>query len=275
MLTALLSIFLFYQTLSRESCMFTAVCVLSQLHPAPLVIWAPAPCQQRAGCSCHGAHHWWLGAATTSHTAWCARSATRGSASPAGRRSASNRAPPTCRNQRLWSLTWTLILTTPLLWRLAAACPSSAARRPWRASPQHWTTLVSPGDRCSLSSDILSSIVSLARLKTRGLHRGICSHPPSPQGCDLLSLRCDQSLTVIFLSISHQRSDPPKVTVIHLDDRSATSLTLSWTLSRRPAAHINHRYELMYRRKVSRRFMLLWFSSPSPQLRPKLVWWRR
>uniref|UniRef100_A0A8C3AV80 receptor protein-tyrosine kinase n=1 Tax=Cyclopterus lumpus TaxID=8103 RepID=A0A8C3AV80_CYCLU len=28
-----------------------------------------------------------------------------------------------------------------------------------------------------------------------------------------------------------------------------TSLSLSWTLSRRPPAHINHRYELMYRRK--------------------------
>uniref|UniRef100_A0A674PKW4 receptor protein-tyrosine kinase n=1 Tax=Takifugu rubripes TaxID=31033 RepID=A0A674PKW4_TAKRU len=39
------------------------------------------------------------------------------------------------------------------------------------------------------------------------------------------------------------------VTFIHLDDRSATSLALSWTLSRRPPAHINHRYELMYRRK--------------------------
>ncbi|XP_068598428.1 ephrin type-A receptor 2a [Brachionichthys hirsutus] len=44
-------------------------------------------------------------------------------------------------------------------------------------------------------------------------------------------------------------TDPPKVTLIHLDDRSATSLTLSWTLSHRPPAHINHRYELMYRRK--------------------------
>uniref|UniRef100_A0A8C3GAS3 receptor protein-tyrosine kinase n=1 Tax=Cyclopterus lumpus TaxID=8103 RepID=A0A8C3GAS3_CYCLU len=44
-------------------------------------------------------------------------------------------------------------------------------------------------------------------------------------------------------------TDPPKVTLIHLDDRSPTSLSLSWTLSRRPPAHINHRYELMYRRK--------------------------
>ncbi|KAA8593350.1 hypothetical protein FQN60_009466 [Etheostoma spectabile] len=44
-------------------------------------------------------------------------------------------------------------------------------------------------------------------------------------------------------------TDPPKVTLIHLDDRGPTSLTLSWTLSRRPPAHINHRYELMYRRK--------------------------
>ncbi|KAM4587998.1 ephrin type-A receptor 2a [Odontesthes bonariensis] len=44
-------------------------------------------------------------------------------------------------------------------------------------------------------------------------------------------------------------TDPPKVTSIHLDDRGPTSLSLSWTLSRRPPAHINHRYELMYRRK--------------------------
>nr|XP_057932611.1 ephrin type-A receptor 2a isoform X2 [Doryrhamphus excisus] len=44
-------------------------------------------------------------------------------------------------------------------------------------------------------------------------------------------------------------TDPPKVTLIHLDDRSPNSLSLSWALSRRPPAHISHRYELMYRRK--------------------------
>ncbi|GAA6221959.1 ephrin type-A receptor 2-like [Lates japonicus] len=44
-------------------------------------------------------------------------------------------------------------------------------------------------------------------------------------------------------------TDPPKVKLIHLDDHSPTSLSLSWTLSRRPPAHISHRYELMYRRK--------------------------
>ncbi|XP_044203672.1 ephrin type-A receptor 2a [Thunnus albacares] len=44
-------------------------------------------------------------------------------------------------------------------------------------------------------------------------------------------------------------TDPPKVTFIQLDDRSPTSLSLSWAVSRRPPAHINHRYELMYRRK--------------------------
>ncbi|KAK7915991.1 hypothetical protein WMY93_011752 [Mugilogobius chulae] len=43
--------------------------------------------------------------------------------------------------------------------------------------------------------------------------------------------------------------EPPKVTMIHLDERSPTSLSLSWALSRRPPAHITHRYELMYRRK--------------------------
>ncbi|KAM4582024.1 ephrin type-A receptor 2a [Fundulus diaphanus] len=44
-------------------------------------------------------------------------------------------------------------------------------------------------------------------------------------------------------------TNPPKVTSIQLDDRSPTSLSLSWTLSRRPPAHINHHYELMYRKK--------------------------
>ncbi|XP_030584866.1 ephrin type-A receptor 2a [Archocentrus centrarchus] len=51
------------------------------------------------------------------------------------------------------------------------------------------------------------------------------------------------------ITTSLDYTDPPKVTVIHLDDRSPTSLSLSWTTSRRPPAHINHRYELMYRRK--------------------------
>lgn len=73
---------------------------------------------------------------------------------------------------------------------------------------------------------------------------------------------------LLFLPISRHRSDPPRVTFIHLDDRSATSLTLSWTLSRRPPAHINHRYELMYRRKVSRRLTPLFgFGLLPPQLR--------
>ncbi|XP_056260035.1 ephrin type-A receptor 2a [Seriola aureovittata] len=44
-------------------------------------------------------------------------------------------------------------------------------------------------------------------------------------------------------------TDPPKVRLIHLDDHSPTSLSLSWTLSRKPPAHISQRYELMYRRK--------------------------
>uniref|UniRef100_A0A8C7XVN6 receptor protein-tyrosine kinase n=1 Tax=Oryzias sinensis TaxID=183150 RepID=A0A8C7XVN6_9TELE len=44
-------------------------------------------------------------------------------------------------------------------------------------------------------------------------------------------------------------TDPPKVTSIHLEKSGPTSLSLSWSLSRRPPAHISHRYELMYRRK--------------------------
>uniref|UniRef100_A0AAQ5Z1E8 receptor protein-tyrosine kinase n=1 Tax=Amphiprion ocellaris TaxID=80972 RepID=A0AAQ5Z1E8_AMPOC len=59
----------------------------------------------------------------------------------------------------------------------------------------------------------------------------------------------ERSLTIILLSVSRRLLDPPKVTLIHLDDRGPTSLSLSWSLSRRPPAHISHRYELMYRRK--------------------------
>uniref|UniRef100_A0A7N6AXX4 receptor protein-tyrosine kinase n=1 Tax=Anabas testudineus TaxID=64144 RepID=A0A7N6AXX4_ANATE len=57
----------------------------------------------------------------------------------------------------------------------------------------------------------------------------------------------EPSTATITTSLDY--TDPPKVTLIHLDDRSPTSLSLSWTLSRRPPARINHRYELMYRRK--------------------------
>ncbi|XP_059926301.1 ephrin type-A receptor 2a [Gadus macrocephalus] len=44
-------------------------------------------------------------------------------------------------------------------------------------------------------------------------------------------------------------TDPPKVTSIHLDENTPTSLSLSWALSRKTPAHITHSYELMYRRK--------------------------
>uniref|UniRef100_A0A8C8HGZ0 receptor protein-tyrosine kinase n=1 Tax=Oncorhynchus tshawytscha TaxID=74940 RepID=A0A8C8HGZ0_ONCTS len=44
-------------------------------------------------------------------------------------------------------------------------------------------------------------------------------------------------------------TDPPKVTSIRLEERSPTSLSLSWALSSRAPSHITHRYELMYRRK--------------------------
>uniref|UniRef100_A0A8D0D7E4 receptor protein-tyrosine kinase n=1 Tax=Sander lucioperca TaxID=283035 RepID=A0A8D0D7E4_SANLU len=57
----------------------------------------------------------------------------------------------------------------------------------------------------------------------------------------------DRPIAIITTALDY--TDPPKVTLIHLDDRGPTSLSLSWTLSRRPPAHINHRYELMYRRK--------------------------
>lgn len=84
--------------------------------------------------------------------------------------------------------------------------------------------------------------------------RGIQSDPLSLQGLHFqmssLKTMISHSLTIILLSVSRRPLDPPKVTFIHLDDRGPTSLTLSWTLSRRAPAHINHHYELMYRQKV-------------------------
>uniref|UniRef100_A0A665T5T1 receptor protein-tyrosine kinase n=1 Tax=Echeneis naucrates TaxID=173247 RepID=A0A665T5T1_ECHNA len=55
---------------------------------------------------------------------------------------------------------------------------------------------------------------------------------------------------VAMITTALDYTDPPKVRLIRLDDHSPTSLSLSWTLSRRPPAHISHRYELMYRKKV-------------------------
>uniref|UniRef100_A0A665SXF1 receptor protein-tyrosine kinase n=1 Tax=Echeneis naucrates TaxID=173247 RepID=A0A665SXF1_ECHNA len=54
---------------------------------------------------------------------------------------------------------------------------------------------------------------------------------------------------VAMITTALDYTDPPKVRLIRLDDHSPTSLSLSWTLSRRPPAHISHRYELMYRKK--------------------------
>lgn len=70
------------------------------------------------------------------------------------------------------------------------------------------------------------------------------------------------SLTIILPPVSRRPLDPPKVTFIHLDDRGPTSLTLSWTLSRRAPAHISHHYELMYRQKVRPRLLCLASSAP-------------
>ncbi|KAF7668510.1 hypothetical protein LDENG_00006960 [Lucifuga dentata] len=57
----------------------------------------------------------------------------------------------------------------------------------------------------------------------------------------------ERPITTIATALDY--TDPPKVTLIRLDERSPTSLSLSWALSRRPPAHVSHRYELMYRRK--------------------------
>ncbi|XP_008317889.1 ephrin type-A receptor 2a isoform X2 [Cynoglossus semilaevis] len=63
-----------------------------------------------------------------------------------------------------------------------------------------------------------------------------------------VSQYCSQRPTAT-ITTALDYTDPPKVTLIHLDDRSPSSLSLSWSLSRRPPAHISQRYELMYRRK--------------------------
>ncbi|XP_064161215.1 ephrin type-A receptor 2-like [Anguilla rostrata] len=50
-------------------------------------------------------------------------------------------------------------------------------------------------------------------------------------------------------STPRHSSDPPKVMSMRLDERSATSLSLSWAVSRRAQPHNGPRYELMYRKK--------------------------
>lgn len=109
----------------------------------PLVNWAPPPCQQRAGCSCPGAHRWWPGAAVTSLTMWCVSTVTGAHVSPVARRSASSQALQTCGKPRLSLLTWILISTTRSLWRLTAVCPNSVLRGSPRASLLLWTIQVS------------------------------------------------------------------------------------------------------------------------------------
>ncbi|KAJ8260211.1 hypothetical protein GJAV_G00178390 [Gymnothorax javanicus] len=57
-----------------------------------------------------------------------------------------------------------------------------------------------------------------------------------------------QRSTSVLTTALHY-TDPPKVTAMRLDERSATSLSLSWAVSRRAHPHSGQRYELMYRRK--------------------------
>ncbi|KAJ8360736.1 hypothetical protein SKAU_G00172610 [Synaphobranchus kaupii] len=51
------------------------------------------------------------------------------------------------------------------------------------------------------------------------------------------------------LNTALRYTDPPKVMSMRLEERSATSLSLSWAVSRRAQPQSGYRYELMYRRK--------------------------
>ncbi|KAK1157237.1 ephrin type-A receptor 2-like [Acipenser oxyrinchus oxyrinchus] len=51
------------------------------------------------------------------------------------------------------------------------------------------------------------------------------------------------------VAVSISRTDPPKVTSMSLEERSKTSLTLSWAVSRRQVTRVGS-YELTYRKKV-------------------------
>ncbi|KAJ8258849.1 hypothetical protein COCON_G00178610 [Conger conger] len=51
------------------------------------------------------------------------------------------------------------------------------------------------------------------------------------------------------LTTALRYTDPPKVLSMRLDERSASSLSLSWAVSRRAQPHSGLRYELMYRKK--------------------------
>ncbi|MGH0132430.1 UNVERIFIED_CONTAM: hypothetical protein FKN15_049818 [Acipenser sinensis] len=56
-----------------------------------------------------------------------------------------------------------------------------------------------------------------------------------------------RAMDSVVVSIS--RTDPPKVTSMSLEERSKTSLTLSWAVSRRQVTRVGS-YELTYRKKV-------------------------
>lgn len=123
-----------------------------------------------------------------------------------------------------------------------------------------------------LFCNIIPSMKNTEELTTQ---RGTRPDPLSLQGLSFqmssLKTMISHSLTIILLSVSHRPLDPPKVTFIHLDDHGPTSLTLSWTLSRRAPAHISHRYELMYRIKVRQGPCALLFLFSSVEVEA-LVW---
>lgn len=109
-----------------------------KLLPVPHATSLPPPSQERAACSCHGAHLSRPEGVATSPTAWCVRSATSPSVPPVVRRSVLSPLRQNFRSLK-WSLvTWILITTTRSLWRLTVECPSMAQRGPLHPSPLLW-----------------------------------------------------------------------------------------------------------------------------------------
>ncbi|KAG5835609.1 hypothetical protein ANANG_G00245800 [Anguilla anguilla] len=82
---------------------------------------------------------------------------------------------------------------------------------------------------------------ALRRRRLPALRRGRALAPPAGLR---EAWRATSALTTAL-----RYTDPPKVMSMRLDERSATSLSLSWAVSRRAQPQNGPRYELMYRKK--------------------------
>lgn len=140
---------------------------------------------------------------------------------------------------------WTLTSTTLSPWRHIAACQCSLVRQRHGLIDHHppalWlhlcTTQVSAADRSQWSDSICVAVMTDA----------ICESNYAA-GVRWNEVFTSQRYWRILHPLS---SDPPKITLMRLVERTSTSLSLSWDVSPRPRVQPRPiRYELTYRKKV-------------------------